>query len=117
MVELFVEDYPFGFRKLGDFESIEAAENEMLSRYDGGLEEDFLIKDSELEFRYPSYKLFREPCPRCGKDARPFQMFQTRDCHGIPFRRVCSKCYNAVLDIGFDGEEYGPEDECLDYDY
>ena len=117
MVELLVEDYPFGFRKLDDFESLDAAEKEMLARYDGGLEEDFLIKDSGMEFHYPSHKLFKEPCPRCGEDARPYQMSQTRDCQGIPFRRVCSKCYNKVLAIGYDGVKYGPEDECIDFDY
>lgn len=117
MAELLVEDYPFGFRKLNDCESIDAAEKEMLARFDGGMEEDFLIKDSGMEFHYPSYKLVKETCPRCSEEERVFRMFQTRDYHGIPFRRVCSKCYNKVLARGYDGEKYGPEDECLDYDY
>lgn len=105
MVELFVEDYPFGFLKIEDFESIAGAEKEMLSRYDGGMKVDFLIKDSGMEYYYPSYKLFPEPCPRCGEEARPFQMYRTWDCYGIPFRRVCRKCYEKVLEIGFDGME------------
>ena len=117
MTELFVEDYPFGFRKLDDFESLEAAEKEMLARFEGGMEENFLIKDSGMPHRYPAYKLSKEPCPRCGKDARPFQMFRTFDCHGIPFRRVCGKCYAEVLDIGYDGVRYTLEDECIDFDY
>lgn len=117
MAELFAEDYPFGFRKIDDAESLAAAEEKMLIQFDGGMEEDFLIKDSGMEFHYPSYKLVKETCHRCGEEERVFRMFQTRDCHGIPFRRVCSKCYNKVLARGYDGEKYGPEDECLDYDY
>lgn len=117
MAELFAEDYPFGFRKLDDFESIAAAEEEMLARYDGGLEVDFLIKDSGGQFSYKEHTLNKVSCPRCGGDSRPFRMFMTHDCQGIPFRRVCSECWNQVLEIGYDGAEYGAEDECLDYDF
>lgn len=117
MVELFVEDYPFGFRKIDDFESMDAAEKEMMDRYDGGMEEDFLINDDGMKFVYPSYKLFKQECPRCGKKTRPFQMIQTYDCQCIPFRKVCRKCHEKIMEIGYDGEKYGPEDENLDYDY
>lgn len=117
MVELFVEDYPFGFRKIDDFETIAKAEKEMLDRYDEGLHEDFMIKDSGMEFRYPSYKLCFAPCRRCGEDARVYEMQLTHDYHGIPYRSVCPKCYDAVQRIGYDGVKYGIGDENLDYDY
>lgn len=41
----------------------------------------------------------------------------TRDCHGIPFRLVCSDCYDKVMDKGYDGEYYTEFDECIEPDY
>ena len=36
----------------------------------------------------------------------------TNDCHGIPFRRVCSSCYDTIMDEkGYDGEYYTALDE------
>lgn len=119
MVELLVEDYPFGFRKLSDHATFEEAEQEMFDRYDAGMVEDFMIKDPETwNTVFKSYKLFKQECPRCGKEERIYKMLQTCDCHGIPYRLVCEKCFREIdEDPGYDGEYYGEEDECIDYDY
>ena len=58
------------------------------------------------------------PCPKCGKEARPFEMYGTRDYYGIPFRRVCAKCYERIMTTtGYDGVKYDERDENLDADY
>lgn len=60
----------------------------------------------------------KEECPRCGEETRPFEMQRTRDCHGIPFRRVCLNCYDEVMStVGYDGEIYDERDENLDCEY
>ena len=57
-------------------------------------------------------------CPKCGKEARPFEMYGTRDYYGIPFRRVCAKCYERIMTTtGYDGVKYDERDENLDADY
>ena len=79
-------------------------------------------------------------CPRCGKnvDYHHIERYgqhsiaiaetvdgdaevvgeMSFDCHGIPFRLLCSDCYNEVMgEIGFDGEYYTELDECIEYDY
>ena len=60
----------------------------------------------------------KETCPKCGKEARPFEMYGTRDYYGIPFRRVCAKCYERIMTTtGYDGAKYDARDENLDADY
>ena len=57
-------------------------------------------------------------CPKCGKEARPFEMYGTRDYYGIPFRRVCAKCYERIMTTtGYDGVKYDERDENLDAEY
>ena len=58
-------------------------------------------------------------CPVCRKYVRRSDMLFTKDCHGIPFRLVCSKCHSDIMysEKGFDGEYYTEADECLDDDY
>ena len=66
----------------------------------------------------PGYRLVKETCPKCGKEARPFEMYGTRDYYGIPFRRVCAKCYERIMTTtGYDGVKYDERDENLDADY
>ncbi len=58
------------------------------------------------------------PCPECGKDFYRDYMRVTKDCRGIPFRRVCLDCYDKIMvGRGFDGAYYTEEDECIDEDY
>lgn len=120
MFELHVEDYPFGFRKIDDFETEPAAIAEMLARYDAGLDDgDYIIKENgQFPARYPEHKLCKENCPRCGREKRVYEMLMTCDYHGIPFRRVCHKCWMDIqIDPGYDGVKYGADTECLDFDY
>ena len=70
-------------------------------------------------------------CPVCGKTIRYDENIRgtaylddtcvaelTHDCHGIPFRTVCTNCYEKIMDgNGYDGEYYTSLDECIDYDY
>ena len=65
-------------------------------------------RDSELDFRI---------CECCEKKVLREDMLYTRDCHGIPFRLVCEKCYEQLMENGYDGEYYSEFDECLDEDY
>lgn len=56
-------------------------------------------------------------CEYCEKEVERSDMLFTRDCHGIPFRLVCEKCYSELMSWGYDGEYYDEADENLEYDY
>lgn len=56
-------------------------------------------------------------CECCEREVPRIDMLQTRDCHGIPFRWVCEKCYNKLMVKGYDGQYYDEFDECIDYEY
>lgn len=56
-------------------------------------------------------------CPVCEKEVERSDMQFTHDCHGIPYRLVCWKCYKKLMAKGYDGEYYDEADECLDADY
>ena len=56
-------------------------------------------------------------CPECEKEVPRHDMLFTHDCHGIPFRLLCSKCYEKAMKKGYDGEYYSALDECLDFYY
>lgn len=92
--------------------------------FDRGMEEDFCIDDNPRPGAkwpgtlIPSYKMVKEKCPECGDETRAFDMIRTTDYHGIPYRRVCMKCYERIMETkGYDGEKYDERDENLDYDY
>ena len=86
--------------------------------HDAGDDSIFWIEGGVHSFRIASWTLEQESCPICGKKVRRYQMEQTHDCHGIPFRMVCGACYDRLMDEkGYDGEEYDEADECLDYNY
>ena len=53
-------------------------------------------------------------CQECKKMVSRLDMRYTRDCHGITYRLVCWKCYDKLMEKGYDGEHYTEEDECLD---
>ena len=50
-------------------------------------------------------------CHVCGQEFDRSEMFFTYDCHGIPFRLVCSSCYDIIMSKGYDGELYTELDE------
>lgn len=56
-------------------------------------------------------------CESCGKEVNRSEMEFTRDCHGIAFRLVCFRCWDKLMEEGYDGEYYSEADECIDYDY
>lgn len=57
-------------------------------------------------------------CQVCQKEFPRSCLTWTHDCHGIPFRSVCSKCYDKVMEEnGYDGEYYDETQECIDEDY
>ena len=70
-------------------------------------------------------------CPRCGKEVKYDEVFRgncyymddcvaamSKDCHGIPFRRICIECFEQVMDEkGYDGEYYDETDECIEPDW
>ncbi len=102
------------------FEKYEDAEAFAGMLFDEGIEGDFVIRDVEWNrpLRIQGHKLVKTECPICGKETRLLNMMMTRDCHGIPYRAVCPKCYWDVMEsVGYDGEYYTEADECLDYDY
>lgn len=106
--------------RLERFDTFEQAEEFCGKLFDEGEDGDFVIRDVEWDrpLRIPGYKLVVHECPLCGKDVRLLNMMMTRDCHGIPFRAVCPKCYDKQMrGIGYDGEYYDELDECIDYDY
>lgn len=56
-------------------------------------------------------------CPACGREHQREEMLFTYDCHGIPFRLVCYRCYEEIMETkGYDGEYYTEADECI-WDY
>lgn len=56
-------------------------------------------------------------CGCCEKEVERSDMLFTRDCHGIPFRLVCTECYDELMSNGYDGEYYDESDENLEWDY
>lgn len=120
MFELHAEDYPFGWRKIDEYETEPAAVAAMLSRYDAGLDGgDYLVKETGgFPVRYKEHQLCIVDCPICRKQVRAYAMMMTRDYHGVPMRKVCQKCWMDIqFDPGYDGVKYGAESEYLDYDY
>ena len=47
-------------------------------------------------------------CPVCGQEFDRDEMFFMS---GIPFRLVCSNCYDIIMSKGYDGELYTELDE------
>lgn len=108
------------FENRSDHDSYDEAVEAAGKLFDGGDEGDFRIVENATgqKRRLRGYTFSKQPCPVCGKESRARDMERTYDCHGIPFRKVCSKCYDRIMnERGFDGERYTEADECIDYDY
>ena len=103
---------------MSEHDSFDSAYEAACKLFDDGVWDDFLIDDGGHLTSLPGYRLVKETCPKCGKEARPFEMYGTRDYYGIPFRRVCAKCYERIMTTtGYDGVKYDERDENLDADY
>ena len=87
-VILKVEDVAAGCRyhkPLSEHDSFDSAYEAACKLFDDGTWDDFLIDDGGHLTSLPGYRLVKETCPKCGKEARPFEMYGTRDYYGIPF--------------------------------
>ena len=120
-VILQIEDVYAGYRyhkPLSEHDSFDSAYEAACNLFDDGAQDDFLIDDGGHLTSLPGYRLVKEPCPKCGNETRPFEMYGTRDYYGIPFRRVCARCYERIMTTtGDDGVKYDERDENLDADY
>ena len=56
-------------------------------------------------------------CPVCEKEVEREDMLFTCDCHRIPFRLVCHRCYERLMAKGYDGEYYTEAEEQIEADY
>lgn len=57
-------------------------------------------------------------CQICQKEFPRSCLTWTHDCHGIPFRLVCSECFDKVTEEnGYDGEYYSEADENIEEDW
>jgi len=59
----------------------------------------------------------KRECRECKTLFERNEMTFTHDCQGIKFRLVCYRCYNKVMEKGYDGQYYDERDECLDDKY
>lgn len=59
----------------------------------------------------------KRKCPNCETEVERNDMNFTKDCHGIPYRLVCFRCWEKLMKKGYDGEYYTEADECIDEDY
>lgn len=83
-VILKVEDVVAGCRyhkPLSEHDSFDSAYEAACKLFDDGTWDDFLIDDGGHLTSLPGYRLVKETCPKCGKEARPFEMYGTRDYH------------------------------------
>ena len=65
------------------------------------------------EYYDTSYK-----CPICGHLFPRKQMVFSRDCHGIPYRLLCTDCCENIYNtVGYDGQYYTELDENIEEDY
>lgn len=102
------------------FDRFEDAEKFCYEKHDSGFYGDMVIEDTKYDrpLYLHAHELEQVECPACGKTYRVMDMMRTYDCHGIPYRKVCPKCYHRIMDeVGYDGEYYTEADECIDYDY
>lgn len=114
------EEYPGIYSELSEHDSFDAAMLAAVELFDSNRLDDFFILDAEEKRRFHiyGYTLTEETCPVCGMTVRRYQMERTYDCHGIPFRLVCSDCHEKIMeDPGYDGEYYDEMDERIESDY
>ena len=109
------------YRDLAGFDTLDEAYMYICEDFDASSGyDDYRIQetDSGCTWPLPGYKLWIEECPVCGGQVRRIDLLRTYDCHGIPYRHVCQKCYDKIMEEkGYDGELYDETDENLDYDY
>jgi len=108
------------FLDRSEHDSYEEAVEAAGVRFDNGDAGDFRIfeiaTDTKTVLR--GYTFLKVNCPRCQKEVRSRDTILTRDCHGIPYRSVCPRCFDEIMDEnGYDGEPYTEADENIYWDY
>lgn len=108
------------FLDRSEHDSYEEAEEAACIRFDNGDEGDFRIFEvaTGRKTRLRGHTFYKVGCPRCWKEVRSRDLVLTRDCHGIPYRSVCPRCFDEIMDDkGYDGEPYTEADENIYGDY
>ena len=82
--------------------------NQLMTGRDGTVE-DCRRRQNGLSCRFEERDI--RTCPVCEHEVDREDMYFTKDCHGIPFRLVCDRCYQRIMSKGYDGEYYTEADE------
>lgn len=77
--------------------------NQLMTGRDGTVE-DCRRRQNGLSCRFEERDI--RTCPVCEHEVDREDMYFTKDCHGIPFRLVCDRCYQRIMSKGYDGEYY-----------
>lgn len=64
------------------------------------------MEPEELEEFFEKFKLQFRKCECCGEDFMRVDLNFTKDCHGVPMRLCCPKCYQKAMEKGYDGVYY-----------
>ncbi|RHU91323.1 hypothetical protein DXC11_11975 [Firmicutes bacterium OM08-11AC] len=76
-----------------------------------------VVRDRSGYRKTPNGCYYHIECPVCEHEVDREDMYFTKDCHGIPFRLVCDRCYQRIMSKGYDGEYYTEADEQIEDDY
>lgn len=75
--------------------------NQLMTGRDGTVE-DCRRRQNGLSCRFEERDI--RTCPVCEHEVDREDMYFTKDCHGIPFRLVCDRCYQRIMSKGYDEE-------------
>ena len=118
--ELLVETHFDNFDVASEHDSYEESLEAAGILFDKGETGDFLIANTVTKevWRIRNSQMFLTQCPVCGKPTRKIDMVKTHDCYGIPYRDVCVRCEEKIMEeTGYDGEYYDETDENVYNDY
>lgn len=68
--------------------------NQLMTGRDGTVE-DCRRRQNGLSCRFEERDI--RTCPVCEHEVDREDMYFTKDCHGIPFRLVCDRCYQRIM--------------------
>lgn len=71
--------------------------NQLMTGRDGTVE-DCRRRQNGLSCRFEERDI--RTCPVCEHEVDREEMHFTKDCHGIPFRLVCDRCYQRIMSKG-----------------
>ena len=72
--------------------------NKLMTGRDGTVE-DCRRRQNGLSCRFEERDI--RTCPVCEHEVDREEMHFTKDCHGIPFRLVCDRCYQRIMSKGY----------------